>query len=469
MPGGEVFWPEPPWPSQVGGLGRRQLQVATFRHPPGGAAERVRSAPPGAMAAGAAGLWRDSRHHATHSLSGSSWWNAQAAALCEAVRSYGNDCEARDGSPKLPAPCYHGWPSGGPSQDLLLLKMRQSRFQGHVDWVSWTREAAAAAPAGRRSASSSPRRGWRSPGRRFARSASPFGGRGARPTPLDQAQQAWAAHCGAGLHNPTASQPVAPEAGHFAGCCGGSAPHGHEAWPADYGAASAGGSSAAWPPQQPLTPAGAEAGRSTGGAAPDGAEALYGGCSASHPGSRPATPGGAEALHGGCSAQSLPHPGSRQTTPGGVDARSTDEAAAQALHDGSSAQSAPPHPSSRPGTPGGADARSTGEAAVQVGPMRAEHPCELLGPAWWTVCADATARRFLSMVEMESYYTAILRRHAQASSADVLASAGVAGSSTPPADDCCSRPAWEDRPNRLQELVQKMREANANLAGQTPM
>mmetsp|Transcript_34055 Transcript_34055/g.86163 ORF Transcript_34055/g.86163 Transcript_34055/m.86163 type:complete len:222 (+) Transcript_34055:70-735(+) len=39
-------------------------------------------------------------------------------------------------------PWYHGWPSGGPSQDLLLLKTRQARLQGHVDWVRWSKEVA---------------------------------------------------------------------------------------------------------------------------------------------------------------------------------------------------------------------------------------------------------------------------------------------------------------------------------------
>ena len=61
---------------------------------------------------------------------------------------------------------YAGWPTAGPSDDKLLLKMRTAKYSGagpvtareqqfmppllsvsvhelgHVDWVSWTREAA---------------------------------------------------------------------------------------------------------------------------------------------------------------------------------------------------------------------------------------------------------------------------------------------------------------------------------------
>ncbi|CAE7540180.1 unnamed protein product, partial [Symbiodinium sp. CCMP2456] len=39
-------------------------------------------------------------------------------------------------------PMYAGWPTAGPSDDKLLLKMRTAKYSGHVDWVSWTREAA---------------------------------------------------------------------------------------------------------------------------------------------------------------------------------------------------------------------------------------------------------------------------------------------------------------------------------------
>lgn len=35
---------------------------------------------------------------------------------------------------------YTGWPTIGPSEDKSLLKMRTARYNGHVDWVNWTRE-----------------------------------------------------------------------------------------------------------------------------------------------------------------------------------------------------------------------------------------------------------------------------------------------------------------------------------------
>lgn len=35
---------------------------------------------------------------------------------------------------------YTGWPTIGPSEDKSVLKMRTARYNGHVDWVNWSRE-----------------------------------------------------------------------------------------------------------------------------------------------------------------------------------------------------------------------------------------------------------------------------------------------------------------------------------------
>ncbi|CAE7708953.1 hypothetical protein AK812_SmicGene37565 [Symbiodinium microadriaticum] len=68
--------------------------------------------------------WTNARRHAVH-RSEASWWNSK---------------ESTDIRTDLPM--YAGWPTAGPSDDKLLLKMRTAKYSGHVDWVSWTREAA---------------------------------------------------------------------------------------------------------------------------------------------------------------------------------------------------------------------------------------------------------------------------------------------------------------------------------------
>lgn len=50
------------------------------------------------------------------------------------------DAAQLHGSEAKPMPAYYGWPSPGPSQDPLLLRMRQAKLCGHVDWVKWTQE-----------------------------------------------------------------------------------------------------------------------------------------------------------------------------------------------------------------------------------------------------------------------------------------------------------------------------------------
>lgn len=49
---------------------------------------------------------------------------------------------ARSSSPQQRSlPTYSGWPTPGPSEDATILKMRQARLCGHVDWITWSREA----------------------------------------------------------------------------------------------------------------------------------------------------------------------------------------------------------------------------------------------------------------------------------------------------------------------------------------
>jgi len=43
-------------------------------------------------------------------------------------------------------PEYYGWPTSGASQDSMLLKMRQAKLEGHVDWIRWTSEMKAPPP-----------------------------------------------------------------------------------------------------------------------------------------------------------------------------------------------------------------------------------------------------------------------------------------------------------------------------------
>jgi len=72
-----------------------------------------------------------------------------AAAWWQPLDSTGSEPKAarklrRRSLPKsgLPTelPEYVGWPTSGPSEDKALLKMRQAKLKGHVDWVCWTKE-----------------------------------------------------------------------------------------------------------------------------------------------------------------------------------------------------------------------------------------------------------------------------------------------------------------------------------------
>eukprot|EP00435_Cladocopium_sp_Y103_P029020 s2272_g7.t1 len=71
--------------------------------------------------------WNHTKQHAVHRLK-AEWWDPYI-----------------DKQPVSPAegelPNYTGWPTAGPSSDVMLLKTRSSAVAGHVDWVGWTREA----------------------------------------------------------------------------------------------------------------------------------------------------------------------------------------------------------------------------------------------------------------------------------------------------------------------------------------
>ena len=81
--------------------------------------------------------WSDARQHAVHRMS-APWWDA---------RSYRREAAVESGvAQQNDLPAYLGWPTTGPSDDKLLLKMRTSQHSGHVDWVSWTREVTRRVP-----------------------------------------------------------------------------------------------------------------------------------------------------------------------------------------------------------------------------------------------------------------------------------------------------------------------------------
>lgn len=71
--------------------------------------------------------WNHTKQHAVHRLK-AEWWDPYI-----------------EKQPVSPAegelPDYTGWPTAGPSSDVMLLKTRSSAVAGHVDWVGWTREA----------------------------------------------------------------------------------------------------------------------------------------------------------------------------------------------------------------------------------------------------------------------------------------------------------------------------------------
>eukprot|EP00928_Gymnodinium_smaydae_P037920 TRINITY_DN26269_c0_g2_i1.p1 TRINITY_DN26269_c0_g2~~TRINITY_DN26269_c0_g2_i1.p1 ORF type:complete len:648 (-),score=143.37 TRINITY_DN26269_c0_g2_i1:49-1821(-) len=126
--------------------------------------------------------WHDARQHAVHRAPGrASWWDAcdaDAGGRCfDVLHASSPSCGERGGNGgglgwaedrgpqqarEPPAP-WLGWPTPGPSEDKLLLKMRQARNQGHVDWASWSWEADMAR---RRAGLASPAAG--APGRRTA-------------------------------------------------------------------------------------------------------------------------------------------------------------------------------------------------------------------------------------------------------------------------------------------------------------
>jgi len=89
--------------------------------------------------------WHDTRQHAVHRLPDASWW-----ARCEtngvdfwrpsAVAIKKEECSLHELRQDSLQP-YLGWPTPGPSEDRLGLKMRQAQAQGgHVDWVEWAQE-----------------------------------------------------------------------------------------------------------------------------------------------------------------------------------------------------------------------------------------------------------------------------------------------------------------------------------------
>lgn len=170
-PKGKVLWPHPdpelnkePAPSAAirsRSRGRRppsadvlSQRLARSNSAPNVASARATlrrpSAEPGLK------LWQTAQHHAVHALNGAEWWDvsgpwlqAQKAEAEKAAASRrpwrqqpGDQKGAEEGLPD-----YHGWPSAGPSQDPMLLKMRQSRLHGHVDWVTWTQEARPSSPS----------------------------------------------------------------------------------------------------------------------------------------------------------------------------------------------------------------------------------------------------------------------------------------------------------------------------------
>ena len=76
--------------------------------------------------------WNDARRHASHRII-APWWDASTSG--------GLSMKERDEAGQAEhLPMYFGWPTAGPSDDKLLLKMRTTRYNGHVDWACWTRE-----------------------------------------------------------------------------------------------------------------------------------------------------------------------------------------------------------------------------------------------------------------------------------------------------------------------------------------
>lgn len=80
--------------------------------------------------------WRSTRQRAFHRLRDSRWWSP-----CPRSRS-----APHGGAQPRRLPSYLGWPTTGPADDHLTLKMRMATASGHVDWVRWTREADLAPP-----------------------------------------------------------------------------------------------------------------------------------------------------------------------------------------------------------------------------------------------------------------------------------------------------------------------------------
>lgn len=68
----------------------------------------------------------------------SAWWQIGASFQRRSASADRNESKA--------LPEWRGWPTPGPSEDSMLLKLRQARLHGHVDWVTWSRQATDSLP-----------------------------------------------------------------------------------------------------------------------------------------------------------------------------------------------------------------------------------------------------------------------------------------------------------------------------------
>lgn len=264
------------------------------------------------------GPWRDARHHVSVA---SGDWGDRAAALREAL--------------ELQPASFRGWPSGGPSQDLLLLKTRQSALRGHVDWVDWFRE------------------------RRDDNFVSLAPGAVAQPMPVRFTHS-----CNHGL--------------------------------ADEGSATF------WPSSQP--------------------------------------------------SSRLPSPRSPSTQPPSLMRPSLEPCGARPSANSIGLDrpnsSATPQELSAPG--------SLCDASVQA----VLQPHEMFGQPWWDFYIEAAAKRLVSFVDLESaYILAVRRRAAEFATHGTLPEAAM----SPAARGSHTMPVWPTRHHRLEELLQRMREANSKL------
>lgn len=72
------------------------------------------------------------------------WHAAGEHAVNRASASWWAPAENKSQSGEMPPP-WLGWPTSGPSQDKLSLKMRAARSHGHVDWQRWSAQTDVAA------------------------------------------------------------------------------------------------------------------------------------------------------------------------------------------------------------------------------------------------------------------------------------------------------------------------------------